>query len=509
MKRKAAFYIRLSDADEEVRKGKKDESNSISAQRELLYAFVKKNSEFENYEIMEYFDDGISGTRFEDRTKFRRLIEDAKNGCFECILVKDFSRFGRDYLEVGNYLEFVFPLMGIRFISVNDGYDSSRNMGMTGGMDVAFKNLIYQLYSRDLSKKVKTARRNRNLNGEYTASFVVYGYRKDPSDHHRLVVDEEEAAVVREIFAKSADGMNAGEIARSLNMRNIPTKLKRQRTKSRYVPVHDHGDYLWSNNMVLSILRNEAYTGVLIQNKSEIRGFGDTKKLVKRNRKDWSVVEGGVPAIISKETFEEAQRFTRAADKRPIPLRKHNLFECPYCGRKLQRRRYKTSIHLICPVRDMVRDSLCYKVMMPLENAEESVLNAARKALSEQIDQKSVTETCGQNDQKLVKRQMEDIRSEQAAIESSAIEHYRDYRQGVLTKEAYMTIRAEGRKRSQLLEEEWQALAERLKNGNPGEETESCNRFDEMERFDADILSEIISKVLVYDDKKIEIIFKD
>ena len=148
-KRKLAFYIRLSDADEEVKAGTKDESNSITGQRKLLYAYIKRTEEFAGFEVLEYFDDGYSGTMFNNRAEFQRLIQDAELGRFECIIVKDFSRFGRDYLEVGNYLEFVFPAMGMRFISVNDNYDSDRNFGVTGGMDVAYKNLIYQLYSMD------------------------------------------------------------------------------------------------------------------------------------------------------------------------------------------------------------------------------------------------------------------------------------------------------------------------------------------------------------------------
>ena len=188
-KRKLAFYIRLSDADEEVKAGTKDESNSITGQRKLLYAYIKKTEEFAGFEVLEYFDDGYSGTMFNNRAEFQRLIQDAELGRFECIIVKDFSRFGRDYLEVGNYLEFVFPAMGMRFISVNDNYDSDRNFGVTGGMDVAYKNLIYQLYSMDLSRKVKSARRTRNLSGEYTASFVCYGYKKDPDDKHKQYIN--------------------------------------------------------------------------------------------------------------------------------------------------------------------------------------------------------------------------------------------------------------------------------------------------------------------------------
>lgn len=276
-KRKLAFYIRLSDADEEVKAGTKDESNSITGQRKLLYSYIKGKEEFAGFEILEYFDDGYSGTMFNNRAEFQRLIQDAESGKFECIIVKDFSRFGRDYLEVGNYMEFVFPAMGIRFISVNDNYDSDRNFGVTGGMDVAYKNLIYQLYSMDLSRKVKSARRTRNLSGEYTAAFACYGYKKDPDDKHKLIIDEEAAKVVVEIFSLIIAGYNASEAARILNERKIPTRLQTQwKNGTKYVPVHNKGDYMWDNSEVVWIIQNEQYKGIMIQNKlalEKIRRF--------------------------------------------------------------------------------------------------------------------------------------------------------------------------------------------------------------------------------------------
>lgn len=145
--------------------------------------------------------------------------------------------------------------MGMRFISVNDNYDSDRNFGVTGGMDVAYKNLIYQLYSMDLSRKVKSARRTRNLSGEYTASFVCYGYKKDPDDKHKLIIDEEAAKVVVEIFSLIIAGYNASEVARILNERKIPTRVQNQwKNGINYVPVHNKGDYMWDNSEVIAIV---------------------------------------------------------------------------------------------------------------------------------------------------------------------------------------------------------------------------------------------------------------
>ena len=154
---KIAMYIRLSEEDYDVKKGLADESNSIKSQRMLLKSYINNHNEFNGCEIIEYFDDGTSGTLFRKRDEFQSMIDDAQNGCFNCLIVKDLSRFGRDYLEVGYYTEMLLPMLNIRFISVNDDYDSNNYKGTTGGMEYALKNLMHQLYSMDMSKKTKSA----------------------------------------------------------------------------------------------------------------------------------------------------------------------------------------------------------------------------------------------------------------------------------------------------------------------------------------------------------------
>ena len=216
MSEKLAFYIRLSNEDFE-------KGIYVQNQRDLLQSTYNERDDLHGYDIVEYVDDGYTGTNF-DRPAFQSMLSEVKKGRIKCIIVKDFSRYARNYLDAGEYLEQIFPFMGVRFIAVNDNYDSDKNCGMTGGMDVAFKNLIYQMYSMDLSRKVKSARRNRNRNGECTASFVKYGYRKDPQDRHRLIIDEDVAPYVKEIFEKDSiistdvfstyrDGTQIGESA--------------------------------------------------------------------------------------------------------------------------------------------------------------------------------------------------------------------------------------------------------------------------------------------------------
>ena len=190
-----AVYIRLSSEDNDVDGSIKAESNSVSAQRMLITEFIKKQDEFINCSVVEYVDDGYSGTNF-NRPGFQRMMEDAKAGRIKSIVIKDFSRLGRDYLEVGRYLEFVFPVLKVRYISVNDNYDSNNFTGATGGMEVAVKNVINMMYSRDASKKVRSARTTLAKAGKFIGPQAPYGYKRSESDKQKLVIDEEPAELL-------------------------------------------------------------------------------------------------------------------------------------------------------------------------------------------------------------------------------------------------------------------------------------------------------------------------
>ena len=172
-----AVYIRLSMEDLDLSSGEKDESFSIANQRNYIMAYLKQKEEFRDAKIREFVDDGHSGTNFQ-RPAVQEMLQLSRQGEIDCIVVKDLSRFGRNYLEVGDYLEQIFPFLGIRFVSINDGYDSRDFSGQTGGMDIAFKNFIYEMYSRDLSEKVKSGVTTCMKRGEYHSGCMVYGYEK-------------------------------------------------------------------------------------------------------------------------------------------------------------------------------------------------------------------------------------------------------------------------------------------------------------------------------------------
>lgn len=508
MRRTLAFYIRLSISDADVAGSEKEESNSITSQRKLLYAYIHSHEEFAEYEVLEYFDDGVSGTGFENRTQFQAMLADAQAGKFECLLVKDFSRFGRDYLEVGNYMEFVFPVMGIRFISVNDGYDSKQQNGMTGGMDVAFRNLIYQMYSRDLSRKVKSARKNRNEQGEYTASFAPFGYRKNPSDKHKLVVDEPAAEVVREIFALAAGGKSAAEIARILNGRKTPTRLQRQWEREiHYKPTHNMGDYLWENTTVLVVIRNPIYKGTLIQNRYETVGFGDNKKLAKRDKSEWSIVENQVPAIVSGELFDKVNSlFSGYTGNRQKP-KSVNLFYCPYCGRKLRKTRHKPKY--VCGIRNANPDLPCAKIFMEKEEAEQMVLETVREACRMRLDALMVQRQADDNKKKTSVCLLAELEKEKQRVEDNTIQLYKEYASGGYSKEEYLALSESNQSLLGELEEKISGLIEQGNEPEPEENEDDLKQCSMLEEYDGNVLSKLIDRVYIYGDGNLQVVFKN
>ena len=294
-----ALYLRLSQEDEAARDQLKDESNSIHSQRLLLRQYVKEHQELASLPLREFVDDGYTGTNF-DRPQFQQMMAQVKAGEVGCILVKDLSRFGRNYLEVGDYLEHIFPFLGVRFVAVNDHFDSQEYVGKTTGMEVAFRNLVYQRYSQDLSEKVKSAMHLKMSKGKYVTS-CPYGYRKDPADKHHMVIDPETAPIVREIFLAAIAGKKTTEIAAVLNERQIPTPQMHKKTKEE----KRHSASMWSHQAVLRILQNYKYTGAMVNFKVENAAI--RAKVQRKNRpEDWVVVEGQHEAIVSKEEFRLA-----------------------------------------------------------------------------------------------------------------------------------------------------------------------------------------------------------
>jgi DNA invertase Pin-like site-specific DNA recombinase len=220
---KCALYLRLSKED-----GDKAESDSITNQRELVTNYLNSMPDIEI--VSERADDGFSGASF-DRPSFNAMMEDIKAGRVDCVAVKDLSRWGRSYLDVGDFLEQKFPEWGVRFISINDNYDSAALNGTTGGIDIAFKNLIYDLYSQDLSVKVRSGKNTAAKSGKICASYPLFGYDKDLADQRQLIIDPVDSLVVKRIFDLAEQGSGVAEIVRVLNAENVPTMQESKHRK--------------------------------------------------------------------------------------------------------------------------------------------------------------------------------------------------------------------------------------------------------------------------------------
>lgn len=271
----ATLYLRLSRDD-----GDKEESNSITGQRELLRDFIRTRPELREYAVR--IDDGFTGSNFE-RPSFKKMLEDVKAGRTNCIIVKDLSRFGRNYLDAGEYIEKIFPFLGVRFIAVNDNYDSLGGKNASDELIIPFKNLINEAYCRDISVKVRTQLEVKRKSGQYIGAFAVYGYLKDETDKNRLVADEYAADVVRDIFKWKLEGMSPQDIAARLNHSGVlsPMEYKRSLGMRFATSFKANPQAAWSANAVLRILKNPVYTGVLIQGRETTPSYKVRKRVTK------------------------------------------------------------------------------------------------------------------------------------------------------------------------------------------------------------------------------------
>lgn len=307
---RVAIYLRLSKEDDDLScsSGAKSESNSISNQRKLIYDFMKLHPELELYD--EYKDDGKSGSNF-DRAEFQRMMKDIEAGKVNCVVVKDQSRFGRDYIDVGKYKEKIFPKLGVRFITINEGYDS---LSATSSDDLAFtiNSFVYDFYIRDISTKIRTNLTAKKQNGEYAGAFVAYGYVKDSNDKSKLVVDQFAADVVRDIFRWKIEGLSPQNIAVRLNELGIPSPAEYKKLSgSNYkTSFQTSSKAVWSHVSVRRILKNEIYLGVMIQGKRTTPNY-KTKTVVTKAESEWLRVEGTHEAIISVRDFELVQELLR------------------------------------------------------------------------------------------------------------------------------------------------------------------------------------------------------
>ncbi len=315
----AAIYCRLS-KDDDLRSG---ESSSISTQKLMLEKYVKDN----NWTIVDYYiDDGYSGTNY-NRPDFQRMIEDIEQGKINMVVVKDLSRLGRNYLITGQYTEVFFPDRNVRFVAIDDGVDSLNNNN-----DIApFKNILNEMYAKDISKKVRSAVRAKKQKGDFLSNYAPYGYKKAPDNKNRLVIEETSAKVVKQIFEMARIGMGSKMIVKKLNDDNIPTPIE-HRNLLLGKPITNKKR--WSPESVISILRSRIYLGDMVQGVYECSRFKRTPTK-RKPPEEWIITPNMHEPLVDVETWEYIQKCIDGRF-RPIKSKEIQLFagfiKCADCG---------------------------------------------------------------------------------------------------------------------------------------------------------------------------------
>lgn len=458
-----ALYCRASNED-----GNLEESATIQNQRDLLMHFVKDKPEFENWNILEFQDDGWSGTTFE-RPGVQSLLQKAGSD-IQCIIVKDFSRFGRNLIEVGNYLDQVFPFLGVRFIAVNENYDSQNNTGRTIGLDVSLKAMVYEMYSRDLSKKITSVKEAQMKKGRYIGSFAFYGYQKSKDTKSGLTVDIDAAFVVQRIFSLAADGMKPVTIAVLLNREGIMPPLTYRRVKypkERFQCPSGTRQNVWTQKGISAILRDERYTGCLIS-KKKIRVDISTTKMKQLNQAQWIRVENALEAIVSKSMYEKAQKVLLPNRQgRGLPQARElfcGMLKCRCCGRALEKIPCKAP-YFRCPIGQCLPDSSCAHVQIAKAELEQMLIVFLQLQLQTFLQTKpSAKDAVASQEMELfVQLRQADKNLEKRKLEQIIL--FERFADGRVDRQTFINKKQELVKHRQALEKHKKSLTEQLQNG--------------------------------------------
>lgn len=466
-----AAYCRLSKDD-----GKNKVSESIENQLKLIREYISKSEDLELADI--YIDDGYSGLYFENRPEFQRMMENIYKGRIQGVITKDISRLGREHIETSHYIERVFPSLGIRYIAILDGVDS---MSHRNEELAQFKTLFNDMYSRDISKKIKGTLMAQKKRGQFMSGFAPYGYVKDPEDKHHFLVDEEAAKVVRRIFCMYLEGYSRGGIARKLNEEGIltPSEYKRKVQGLKYYNAQEKaGAKGWAYPTIKVILNNQVYTGTMVQHKSEKISY-KMEKIRYIPEEQQYMVEGMHEPIISKDTFDQAQEIMKRRTRTPgfhSEVKKVNpyagILVCGECGYHLQRVTCRDGYE--CGSYHKKGNTICYSHFIKKEVLDSIVKNEIQR------------------------------QAKRALKESDKDE---------ILKEGYLSYKAEYEKQDQDIREKIQQ-AEQEKDsfgeaeGNYENWIEKFIKYGMLTEVTREIVTELIEKIIVNGDISIDIVFK-
>ena len=518
-----AVYVRLSVEEKYYKNG----TDSLLNQEEIALEYIKNKPDMRLYKV--YSDNGKTGSNFE-RQGFQDMMYDVYNGKVNCIIVKDLSRFGREYIEMGDYLEKIFPMIGVRFIAINDHYD---NNVTSFDISVPIKNIINTLYAKDLSKKSAAALRIKQQNGEFIGTYAAYGYMKSKEDKHKIVIDEETAPVVKMIFECKAQGFSYASIGRKLYDMGIMPPCRYRYDKGilkdkRYADV-----VFWKQGTIKTILQNEVYVGNLVQGRRKSRFF-DGMDEIRTDKKDWIVVKNTHEPIISQELFDTVQKelaktrekYFENLGKYDKISNKENIFKqkvvCGGCGTSLTRykstnsgSKKKVYYSYVCPHHALYPNQ-CNFLSIPEKDLKKIVMSSIKIQMSSLADMETMFLNIA-NSKEVKKKQanltrvMSDSLANISYIRTSRIRIASDLAKGLICDEEYALAKTEF---DEQLRAETQKLDTIGKKRDKFDKIISAPKWiSELRKYqDTKILTQemveaFVEKIIIYPDKRIEIIW--
>ncbi len=498
---RAGLYMRLSKDDE-----REGESSSITNQRKMLRAYAQEYG-FTVYD--EYIDDGWSGTSF-DRPNFKRMIADIEAGQVNLVLTKDLSRLGRDYITAGQYTEIYFPSKGVRYIAINDGYDSDSPY-----TDIApFKNVINEMYARDTSKKIRSAFATKMREGSYIGNFAPYGYQKDGENKNHLLPDPQAADVVKRLFRMAAEGTGLTEMARILNGEKVPTPaVYRCLNRPDLNVEHYTKRREWTPAGISKILRNVTYLGHTAQGKTTKVSF-KSKLSLSNPREDWIVVENTHEPLVDEETFAVVQRIMHS---RTCHKTKgfHNIFsglaKCADCGRNMSAvgtRKKDALANLVCGGYKLYGTKECsnhaidygilYQIVLEAIRAEVSLTEQERRELAEEL-RRTALERSVQADRK---EETATLRRRERELDGIIEKLYDDHLNGLLSGERLHKLLAKYEAEAKAVQKRLEAIERpAVPEGDAAQSDERfyalVREYTDLETLTPELLYKLIEKIEV------------
>ncbi len=523
-KYKAALYIRLSAEDM-----KRGESNSVTNQRTILNDYIAKHDDLVIYS--EYVDDGYSGTTF-DRPGFKRMMEDIENKKVDTIIVKDLSRFGRNYIEVGSYLEYKFPELDIRFISILDDIDSVEKPDSINSMIVPFKNLMNEEYARDISNKIKSAIYARRNKGDYICSSVPYGYIRDSENKYKLVIDSDAAKVVKYIFDLALNHTTSTFIAKKLNDLGIYTpsqykvKVLGKKYRNLFVNELNIDEKKWTSGTIAGILQNRVYCGDVIQGKFATMSFKNHH--IKRINEDkWIIHENVHESIISRDVFDRVNllyfsKIVKANSKGSFALFA-GFVRCSDCYRGLNRVGYRYSgkkkatshYSYVCGTYLQISKTKCTPHKIRENELKEIVLKAIRNHVRlviklDTIVKNKTIEKKQHYDKDIIENNISILTDELNQNLIFKRNLYMDWKNKIISEDDYKEFSSNYERKIKEINEKIDNCKSELSNINNTYKFDwisTVKKYKNIKDINRDVLFDLINEIIIYEDKRVDIKF--